>query len=90
MSWIKRNVRPLLLGNLYQVFGNDGPGEGGAQEIVLIFCDLEDPANEPKYDEPGFLEMSVSPFQAPDVPACVTLDFEKLAMMGRAKAVPRR
>ena len=39
--------------------------------------DLEDPANEPKYDEPGFLEMSVSPFQAPDVPACVTLDFEK-------------
>jgi len=27
--------------------------------------DLEDPANEPKYDEPGFLEMGVSPFQAP-------------------------
>ena len=39
--------------------------------------DLEDPANEPKYDEPGFLEMGVSPAMAPDAPACVTLDFEK-------------
>ncbi len=39
--------------------------------------DLEDPANEPKYDEPGFLEMGVSPFQAPDAPAVVTIDFEK-------------
>ena len=39
--------------------------------------DLEDPANEPKYDEPGFLEMGVSPFQAPDAPAMVTIDFEK-------------
>ena len=39
--------------------------------------DLEDPANEPKYDEPGFLEMSVSPFKAPETPACVTLDFVK-------------
>lgn len=39
--------------------------------------DLEDPANEPKYDQPGFLEMGVSPIAAPDVPAYVTLDFEK-------------
>ena len=39
--------------------------------------DLEDPANEPQYDKPGFLEMGVSPFQAPDTPAYVTLDFEK-------------
>ena len=39
--------------------------------------DLEDPANEPKYDEPGFLEMGVSPFRAPDAPAVVTIDFEK-------------
>ncbi len=39
--------------------------------------DLEDPANEPKYDEPGFLEMGVSPAQAPDKPTCVTLDFVK-------------
>ena len=38
---------------------------------------LEDPANEPKYDEPGFLEMGVSPFQAPDAPTVVTIDFEK-------------
>ena len=39
--------------------------------------DLEDPSNEPDYDKPGFLEMGVSPMQAPDVPTYVTLDFEK-------------
>ena len=39
--------------------------------------DLEDPWNEPKYDEPGFLEMGVSPMQAPDEPTYLTLDFEK-------------
>ncbi len=39
--------------------------------------DLEDPANEPQYEKPGFLEMSVSPIDAPDVPTYVTLDFEK-------------
>ena len=39
--------------------------------------DLEDPANEPNYDKPGFLEMGISPFQAPDTPTYVTIDFEK-------------
>ncbi|MBP3647408.1 MAG: argininosuccinate synthase [Clostridia bacterium] len=39
--------------------------------------DLEDPANEPQYNKPGFLEMGVSPEQAPDVPTYVTLHFEK-------------
>ena len=39
--------------------------------------DLEDPANEPQYDKPGFLEMSVSPAMAPDAPTYVTLEFEK-------------
>ena len=39
--------------------------------------DLEDPACEPQYEKPGFLEMSVSPLQAPDTPTYVTLDFEK-------------
>ena len=39
--------------------------------------DLEDPANEPKYNEPGFLEMGVSPEMAPDVPTYVTIHFEK-------------
>ena len=39
--------------------------------------DLEDPANEPQYDKPGFLEMGVSPAMAPDTPTYVTLDFEK-------------
>ena len=38
--------------------------------------DLEDPANEPQYDKPGFLEMGVSPMMAPDEPTYVTLDFE--------------
>ena len=39
--------------------------------------DLEDAGNEPLYDKPGFLEMSVSPMQAPDAPTYVTLDFEQ-------------
>ncbi len=39
--------------------------------------DLENPANEPDYDKPGFLEMGISPFQAPDQPAYVTLTFDK-------------
>ena len=39
--------------------------------------DLEDPSNEPKYEEPGFLEMGVSPMQAPDEPTYITLDFEQ-------------
>ena len=38
--------------------------------------DLENPANEPDLDKPGFLEMSVSPFKAPDEPGYVTIDFE--------------
>ena len=38
--------------------------------------DLEDPANEPDLDKPGFLEMGVSPYKAPDTPTYVTLDFE--------------
>ena len=38
--------------------------------------DLEDPANEPDLDKEGFLEMSVSPYQAPDVPTLVSIDFE--------------
>ena len=37
--------------------------------------DLEDPANEPKYDD--ILEMGVSPEKAPDEPAYLTLSFEK-------------
>ena len=39
--------------------------------------DLEDPANEPQYEKPGFLEMGVSPIAAPDAPTYVTIDFEK-------------
>ncbi|MBR6772692.1 MAG: argininosuccinate synthase [Clostridia bacterium] len=38
--------------------------------------DLEDPANMPQYDKPGFLEMGVSPMQAPDAPTFITLGFE--------------
>ena len=37
--------------------------------------DLEDTGNEPQYEKEGFLEMGVSPIQAPDVPTYITLDF---------------
>ena len=39
--------------------------------------DLEDPANEPQYEKEGFLELGVSPLQAPDQPTYITLHFEK-------------
>ena len=39
--------------------------------------DLEDTWNEPQYEKEGFLEMGVSPIQAPDVPTYITMDFEK-------------
>ena len=39
--------------------------------------DLEDPANEPQYNKPGFLEMGVSPEMAPDAPTYITIHFEK-------------
>ncbi len=39
--------------------------------------DLEDPANEPQYNKKGFLELGVSPEQAPDKPTYVTISFEK-------------
>ena len=39
--------------------------------------DLEDPANEPQYNREGFLEMGISPEQAPDQPTYVTVSFEK-------------
>ncbi len=37
--------------------------------------DLEDAGNEPLYEKPGFLEMGVSPIDAPDKPTYITLDF---------------
>ena len=39
--------------------------------------DLEDVGNEPTYEKKGFLEMGVSPIDAPDVPTYITLDFDK-------------
>lgn len=39
--------------------------------------DLEDAGNEPLYEKKGFLEMGVSPIDAPDKPTYITLDFEK-------------
>ena len=39
--------------------------------------DLEDPANEPKDTDPNFLELGVSPEQAPDKATYVTIHFEK-------------
>ena len=52
--------------------------------------DLEDAGNEPLYEKPGFLEMSVSPLDAPDTPAYITLDFEQgvpTALNGQAMGV---
>ncbi len=49
--------------------------------------DLENPGNEPTYEKPGFLEMSVSPLKAPDAPTYITLDFDKgvpVALNGEA------
>ena len=39
--------------------------------------DLEDAGNEPQYEKKGFLEMGVSPIDAPDKPTYITLDFEQ-------------
>ena len=39
--------------------------------------DLEDPANEPQYNNPTFLEMGVSPEMAPDKPTYVKIHFEQ-------------
>ncbi len=39
--------------------------------------DLEDPGNEPTYEKPGFLEMCVSPMDAPDEPTYVEIDIVK-------------
>ncbi len=39
--------------------------------------DLENPALEPQYNKPGFLEMGVSPEMAPDKPTYVSIGFEK-------------
>ena len=52
--------------------------------------DLEDAGNEPLYEKPGFLEMSVSPLDAPDTPTYITLDFEQgvpTALNGQAMGV---
>ena len=39
--------------------------------------DLEDTGNEPLYEKPGFLEMSISPMQAPDEPTYITIEWEQ-------------
>ena len=39
--------------------------------------DLEDTGNEPQYEKKGFLEMGVSPIDAPDKPTYVEMEFEK-------------
>ena len=39
--------------------------------------DLEDTGNEPTYEKKGFLEMGVSPVDAPDTPTYIEIDFDK-------------
>ena len=51
--------------------------------------DLEDTGNEPQYEKEGFLEMGVSPIQAPDKPTYVELEFVKgvpVAINGEKKS----
>ncbi len=51
--------------------------------------DLEDAGNEPQYEKKGFLEMGVSPIDAPDKPTYVELDFEQgipVAINGEKKS----
>ena len=38
---------------------------------------MEQPSLEPQYNKPGFLELGVSPEQAPDTPTYVKIHFEK-------------
>ena len=48
--------------------------------------DLENPGNEPQYEKKGFLEMGISPIDAPDTPTYVELEFEQgrpVALNGR-------
>ena len=42
----------------------------------MCIRDREDTGNEPMYEKKGFLEMGVSPIDAPDAPTYITLDFE--------------
>ena len=44
--------------------------------------DLEDPANEPQYAKEGFLEMGVTPENAPDVAEYVKIQFESGVPVG--------
>ncbi len=39
--------------------------------------DLEDTGNEPQYEKEGFLEMGVSPLQAPNEPEYIEIEFDK-------------
>ena len=39
--------------------------------------DLEDPANEPAYEKNGFLELCLSPADAPDKPTYISIAFEQ-------------
>jgi argininosuccinate synthase len=39
--------------------------------------DLEDTGNEPTYEKKGFLEMGVSPIDAPDKPTYIEIEFEQ-------------
>ena len=67
-------ARPIIGKRLVEIAKKEGA------DAICHGCtgmDLEDPANEPQYDKPGFLEMGVSPAMAPDAPTYVTLDFEK-------------
>ena len=46
-------------------------------EGLRLLLDVLDPGNEPQYEKPGFLELGVSPIDAPDKAEYVELEFEQ-------------
>ena len=43
--------------------------------MAVVVSEEDPPANMPTYEKPGFLEMCVSPMDAPDEPETVEIDF---------------
>ena len=68
---------PFLLENSYFIKIISSSKDKNLWHLSHEGLDLEDPANEPQYEKEGFLELGVSPIQAPDKPTYVTIHFEK-------------
>ena len=68
----------LLQGRIAGVYITGSSGTPGSRNRVSIRgIGSLTAGNEPLYDKEGFLEMGVSPLQAPDEPTYITLDYEQ-------------